>query len=289
MYKHFYNLERNPFDISPDPYFYFPTADHNEALANLYYGVQRRKGFIVVTGEVGTGKTLLLHCLLDLLSKTDISSAYVFNTRLAVLDFLQYVAADLRLPYSGRSKAELLVGLNNHLVSSRNRNSTVVLLVDEAQLLSWELLEELRLLGNLETAQQKLLQIVLAGQPELERKLDLPRLIQLKQRVSLRCRLRPMTEIQTRSYIVRRLELAGRNGSTPLLFTESAIQRIHRQSHGIPRLINSICENALITGFAHKTNPITDEIVAEVSADFRLDEAPSTQTTQTCMAAGKAM
>ncbi|MFZ0639628.1 MAG: AAA family ATPase [Candidatus Acidiferrales bacterium] len=271
MYRKFYGLARNPFEISPDPYFFYPTPRHNEALANLNYGVQRRKGVVVVTGEVGTGKTLLVRCLLDSLNRNQIAFAYVFNPRLSVPDFLRYMLTDLRLPMNGRTKSEMLAHLNSYLIARFRRGTTAVLVVDEAQLLSWELLEEIRLLTNLETSQQKLLQIVLVGQPELDRRLDSPHLRQLKQRVGLRCSLEPLGVDELKGYILRRLELAGANSHGGSIFTEEAIAAVHRYSRGIPRLINTLCENSLVSGYAKQAKQITEDMVQEVAADFRLD------------------
>lgn len=280
MYRKFYRLTRNPFEISPDPYFFYPTPRHNEALANLNYGVQRRKGFVVVTGEVGTGKTLLVRCLLDALNRNQISFAYVFNPRLSVLDFLRYMLTDLRLPMTGKTKSEMLAHLNNYLIARFRRGSTAALIVDEAQLLSWELLEEIRLLTNLETSQQKLLQIVLVGQPELDQKLDSPHLRQLKQRVGLRCRLEPLSLDELRGYIHRRLELAGANSHGATIFADGAIESVHRFSRGIPRLINTLCENALVSGYARQSSQVTPEIVQEVATDFRLNVTSDAETPQ---------
>src|SRR6201993_4188323 len=157
MYKRFYNLQRNPFEITPDPRFLFPTKQHNEALASLYYGVKRRKGFLVLTGEVGTGKTLLVRCLLALLNQARVSYAYVFNPRLSPTEFLEYIAGDFRLPATGKTKGELLLTLGNYLIERHRKNLTTLLVVDEAHYLSNELLEEIRLLTNLETPEEKLL------------------------------------------------------------------------------------------------------------------------------------
>jgi len=280
MYRKFYRLTRNPFEISPDPYFFYPTPRHNEALANLNYGVQRRKGFVVVTGEVGTGKTLLVRCLLEALNRNQISFAYVFNPRLSVLDFLRYMLTDLRLPMTGKTKSEMLAHLNNYLIARFRRGSTAALIVDEAQLLSWELLEEIRLLTNLETSQQKLLQIVLVGQPELDQKLDSPHLRQLKQRVGLRCRLEPLSLEELRGYIHRRLELAGANSHGATIFADGAIESVHRFSRGIPRLINTLCENSLVSGYARQSSQVTPEIVQEVATDFRLNVTSDAETPQ---------
>ena len=271
MYRQFYNLTRNPFEVSPDPYFYYPTPRHNEALALLNYGILRRKGFVVVTGEVGTGKTLLVRCLLDSLALHKIASAYVYNPILSVQSFLEHVLTDLGISAAARSKSEALSRLNNYLMARARENLTTALVVDEAQLLSWELLEEIRLLTNLETIHGKLLQIVLAGQPELDRKLDSHQLRQLKQRVGLRCNLLPLNLKEVEGYIYRRLELAGANGRETTIFSKEAIIEIYLMSKGIPRLINTLCENSLMLGFGLQLKEITFAVVREVAADFRLD------------------
>ena len=211
MYKAFYNLKRNPFEITPDPFFLFPTRRHNEALAALYYGVRRHKGFVVMTGEVGTGKTLLVRCLLQLLNQSDVAYAYVFNSRLSPLEFLQYVAGDFGLNVTGKNKSELLLVLSNYVISRHQKKLTTVLVVDEAHHVSAEVLEEIRLLTNLETTNEKLLQILLVGQPELDEKLDSIELRQLKQRIALRSQLAALNLDETRGYIQRRLQLAGAN------------------------------------------------------------------------------
>ena len=189
MYKTFYNLRLNPFEITPDPSFLFSTARHNEALASLYYGVRARKGFVVLTGEVGTGKTMLVRCVLELLRRTGVAFAYVFNPSLSALEFIRYIAGDFGLPVAGKAKDELVLSLSAFLVDRHQRKLSTLLVVDEAHHLSPELLEEVRLLTNLETTQQKLLQIVLAGQPELDEMLDSFELRQIKQRIALRCHL----------------------------------------------------------------------------------------------------
>ena len=269
MYKQYFGLSRNPFEISPDPYFYHPTPRHNEALANLHYGVGRRKGFIVITGEVGTGKTLLVRCLLSELRKNNIVFGYVFNPLLPVVEFFQYIMADLGLPYSGRNKTEMLLDLNRFLIQRHARGLITALVVDEAQALRSELLEEIRLLTNLETSQQKLLQIVLMGQPELEIVLDSPELRQLKQRVSLRCQLQPLDEAQTHAYILSRLQRSGATAEPPI-FSEEALARIYEYSRGIPRLINNLCENSMVNAFANEQHTISGEMITDVAADFRL-------------------
>jgi general secretion pathway protein A len=269
MYKQHFGLTRNPFEISPDPFFYHPTPRHNEALANLHYGVGRRKGFIVITGEVGTGKTLLVRCLLSELRKNNIAFGYVFNPLLPVVEFFQYIMADLGLPYSGRTKTEMLLDLNRFLIQRHARGLITALVVDEAQALRNELLEEIRLLTNLETSQQKLLQIVLMGQPELEIVLDSPELRQLKQRVSLRCQLQPLDGPQTHAYVLSRLERAGAPKEPPI-FTEEALDRVFEYSRGIPRIINNLCENSMVSAFAHEQRSVNADTITEVAADFRL-------------------
>jgi general secretion pathway protein A len=270
MYKAFYNLKRNPFEITPDPAFLYSTKRHNEALASLYYGVRRRKGFVVLTGEVGTGKTLLVRCLLQILRRPDMAYAYVFNSRLSPMEFLQYVAGDLRLATSGKSKSELLLELGSYLISRGQRNLTTVLIVDEAHHLSPDVLEEIRLLTNLETPQDKLLQILLIGQPELDEKLDADNLRQLKQRIALRSSLGPLELEEVGGYIHRRLQLAG-NEQPDTIFPIETIVEVHRHARGYPRLINTLCENGLINAYAKQSRSVTPEIIGEVATDLRLN------------------
>jgi len=277
MYKSFYGLKRNPFEISPDPHFYCPTPQHNEALACLHYGIHRKKGFVVVTGEVGTGKTLLLQCLFRWLSTHQVAFSHVFHTRLSSIEFLQYVLSDFGLPIHGKNKTELLIQLNHYLINRHRQGATTALIIDEGHLLDWEVLEEVRLLTNLETVQQKLLQIILVGQPELDDKMDSADLRQLKQRISLRCRLKPLAEEELRGYVQRRLELAGSSFDGNALFSEDAFAAIAHYSTGIPRLINTICENALITGFARQQKLISREIIEQVAEDFRLSTTSGTK------------
>jgi len=270
MYKAFYHLTRNPFEITPDPTFLFPTKRHNEALAAIYYGVRRHRGFVVMTGEVGTGKTLLIRCLLKLLKCGTDSYAYIFNSKLSSLEFLQYMAGDLGLKPTDRSKSTLLLDLASFLIARHENKLTTVLVVDEAHHLSADVLEEIRLLTNLETAREKLLQILLVGQPELDEKLDSFELRQLKQRIALRCRLEPLCQEDIRGYIERRLQRAGANSHASGLFPSDTIAAIHQHCRGIPRLINTVCENALIAAYARQARSVTPDIIDEVAADFRL-------------------
>jgi general secretion pathway protein A len=272
MYKAFFHLSRNPFDLTPDPNCFVPTPRHNEALAALYYGVRRHKGFVVVTGEVGTGKTLLLRCLLRLLENSkDIAYAYLFNSRLSPTDFLQYVVADFGLPASGKSKCDLLLDLSKFLVTRGTKQMTTVLVVDEAHDLPVDTLEELRLLSNLETTEDKLLQIILVGQPELDKKLDSVELRQLKQRIALRTQLGALTAKQTQEYIEQRLRIAGADLNAHPLFSSQAVAAIYSYSRGYPRLINILCENALISAYAKETPTITARIIEDVAVEFRLE------------------
>jgi general secretion pathway protein A len=272
MYKAFFNLSRNPFDLTPDPSCFVSTKRHNEALAALYYGVRWHKGFVVVTGEVGTGKTLLLRCLLRLLKESrDIAYAYVFNGRLSPTEFLQYILSDFGLAASGKNKSELLLDLGQFLVSRGSRRLTTVLIVDEAHHLSEDILEEIRLLSNLETTDDKLLQIVLVGQPELDDKLDSLNLRQLKQRIALRAQLTSLDSSETNEYIVQRLQIAGADVHREPIFPVETVAAVFRHSHGLPRLINTICENALIAAYARKLPAVAPDIVEDVAREFRLD------------------
>lgn len=275
MYKAFYKLARNPFNLTPDPKYLVSTPRHNEALAMLHYGIRSHKGFIVLTGEVGTGKTLLLRCLLQLLGESeDVAYAYVFNSNLPTTEFLQYVLSDFGLPTAGRNKGELLRDLGHFLVSRGSKGQTTVLIIDEAHNLPDGLLEEIRILSNLETPDDKLLQIVLVGQPELEDKLDSIKLRQLKQRIALRSHLYPLNIEETDQYIAYRLGVAGAEPEGEPLFPPETITSIYHYSHGSPRLINTLCENALITGYARGMKVITPEIIADVAEEFRLETAP---------------
>jgi general secretion pathway protein A len=272
MYKQFFKLSRNPFDLTPDPSCFVSTGRHNEALAALYYGVRWHKGFVVITGEVGTGKTLLLRCLLRLLKDSkDIAYAYVFNGRLSPTEFLQYILADFGLPASGKNKSELLLDLGQFLVSRGSKKLTTVLIVDEAHLLSEDLLEEIRLLSNLETTDDKLLQIVLVGQPELDQKLDSLGLRQLKQRIALRAQLGALDAGETQEYIWKRLQIAGAKLESDPIFPAETTAEVYKHSQGLPRIINTICENSLIAAYARQCHAVTPDIINEVARDFRLD------------------
>ncbi len=268
MYNTFFGFKENPFNLSPDPAFLYRSPQHEEALANLVYGVEQRKGFIVLTGEVGTGKTTLLECLRDTLERDGVSFAFLFNSRLTVEQFFEMLAYDFELNCNRSSKTEVLFALNDLLVQNASEGRITALIVDEAHDLSFDVLEEIRMLGNLEDRSGKLLQIVLAGQPELDRKLDAPNLRQLKQRVVLRYTLRPFSERETVEYIRWRLARAGMEEQT--LFPPNVLAGIHQRAQGIPRLINIICDNLLLTAFALQSKITTLPMLDEVTADLRL-------------------
>jgi len=269
MYNAFFGFTKNPFNMSPDPSFLFRSTQHEEALANLIYGVQSRKGFVALTGEVGTGKTTMLECLRDFLNSQQIAFASLFNSRLTVEQFFELLAYDLDLRCNRLSKTEVLLALNNMLLERAGAGRTTVLIVDEAHNLEWNVLEEIRLLGNLENRKGKLLQIILSGQPELDRKLDAPEFRQLKQRIALRCTLRGFDAQETATYVNSRMARAGLKGQTAI--APALIDEIHFRSQGIPRLINAICDNLLLTAFAMESRIATLEMLDEVTADMRLE------------------
>src|ERR1700732_3850184 len=240
MYKNFFGLKELPFNFSPDPRYLYWTPAAQEALSALTYGIESRKGFILLTGEGGTGKTTLLNGLLDWLRENDIATAFVFNSQLSsAKQLFDFMMADFGITCESRLKSHVLLKLKQWLLARYRAGKTTVLIVDEAQNLSEQLLEEIRLLTNLETSTEKLLQIVLSGQPELEEKLKLPQLRQLRQRIMLRCRTTPLSEEQTREYIAGRLRLAGASGE--VIFSPKAVETIHVYSLGIPRVINLLC------------------------------------------------
>ncbi len=269
MYNAYFGLRENPFNLSPDPAFFYRSRQHEEALANLTYGVQSRKGFIVLTGEVGTGKTTLLECLRDYLDEHEIQFAFTFNSRLTVDQFFELIAYDFDLQCPTDSKAQILLALQQMLLGRAAKGATTALIVDEAHELGWDVLEEIRMLGNFENREGKLLQIVLAGQPELDRKLDAPNLRQLKQRVVLRFTLKGLDEKETVEYVLTRLERAGMPEQT--VFPPEVLAEIHHRSQGIPRVINIICDNLLLTAFALEKKSATPEMLDEVTADLRLE------------------
>ncbi len=271
MYNNFFKLKVSPFGTSPDPRFLYMMPHTREALACLEYGISARKGFTVLTGEVGTGKTTLLRRALGSFHNRRVSTAFVFNPRLEVLDFLEFVLTDFGIVPANRTKSGMLLQLNRWLIERYRMEETCVVVVDEAQNLSWDLLEEIRLLTNLETSSEKLLQIVLSGQPELEEKLRHPSVRQLRQRVALWCRTQALTAAQTQAYIAERLRIAG--AAYPI-FSADAIDLIHRYSRGIPRIINLLCEHALISAYVEQSLHVGPEIVEAVAVELELDNQP---------------
>jgi len=269
MFENFFGLREDPFSVNPDPRYLFQTKNTQEALACLTYAVQRRKGFVLLTGEVGTGKTTLLNKLLDWLHGEQLATAFIFNPRLDANQFLEFAMADFGIDTDSQTKSQVLLRLNQWLLERYRMSETAMLIVDEAQNLSLEVLEEIRLLTNLETSTEKLLQIVLSGQPELEHMLKQPQLRQLLQRIVLRCKTYPLTLEQTRGYIAERLHIAGANNEP--IFTPEAIELVYRYSQGIPRLINLLCEHALITSFAETQKSISASTIAAVAHEFELD------------------
>jgi general secretion pathway protein A len=270
MYKSFYGLKESPFNVNPDPRFLFLTKQIEEALTGLMYGIQTRKGFITLTGEVGTGKTTLINRLLDWLHHRQARTAFLFNSRMNSNQLFDFILAEFDIRCESKSKSQQLMKLNHWLLDRYRAGETVVLIIDEAQNLTYPVLEEIRLLTNLETSTEKLLQIVLSGQPELEEKLKLPQLRQLRQRIMLRCKTSALSKEETQEYITERLKIAGASGDP--IFSAPAVEAIHVYSLGIPRVINLLCEHSLVNGFADQQRPIQPKIVEEVAQEFQLDE-----------------
>src|SRR5215467_9459430 len=271
MYKSFFQLKESPFNVNPDPRYLVITNEIEEALTGLMYGIQTRKGFITLTGEVGTGKTTLVNRLLDWLHHRRARTAFLFNSRMNSSQLFDFILAEFDIVCESKSKSQQLMKLNSWLLDRYRNGETVVLIIDEAQNLTYPVLEEIRLLTNLETSTEKLLQIVLSGQPELEEKLRLPQLRQLRQRITLRCKTMPMTKEQTRDYVQERLRIAG--SATPAaIFSEKAVEAIHLYSMGIPRVINLLCEHSLINSFVDQKQTVEPKVVEDVAREFQLDE-----------------
>lgn len=271
MYNKFFGLKESPFNVNPDPRYLYLTNHIQEALACLIYGIQTRKGFVLLTGEVGTGKTTVLNKLLEWCRQERISTAFMFNPRLSEAEFFDFMMADFGVACDSTLKSRALMKLNQWLLEQYQSGNRVVLIVDEAQNLSHEMLEEIRLLTNLETATAKLLQIVLAGQPELEEKVNDRQLRQLRQRITLWAKTGPLTLLETHGYIRERLRIAGSNGEE--IFGPEAIEAVHRHAGGIPRITNLLCEHALINAFVGHCRTVSAKMVEEVARDFDLREA----------------
>ena len=267
MYTEYYGLVRSPFEMLPDPSFLYLGEAHREGLATLVYAVNSGKGFVMLTGEVGTGKTTLLHALLGQLDSTT-HSAFIFNPRLEVLDFFRMLFEELGVGPACDSKAEYLLALNHYLIEKLAANEKVLLIVDEAQNLSAEMLEEIRLLSNLETPTSKLIQIMLVGQPELQELVDKPELRQLRQRIALRHQLRPFNQTEILEYVNERLAKAGYTGRG--LFSKKAVRALFDVTEGSPRMINNVCDGALLLGYARMKMSIGPDEIWEVAQDLGL-------------------
>lgn len=258
MYRDFFGLKEKPFNVTPDPKFLFLSKKHREAFSHLIYGIKEKKGFIEITGEIGTGKTTLCRALLNRLDR-ETKTALILNSNLSPTQMLKVIMDEFGIIPKGRTKKDLLDGLNRFLLDQLSSGCNVVLILDESQNLSPSMLEQIRLLSNLETEKDKLLQIVLVGQPELRSKLKLPYLRQLRQRISVRYHITPLDRPETESYISHRLEVAGSEGN--ISFTEHAINSIFTYSEGIPRLINVVCDKSLLAGYVMETKRINGQMI----------------------------
>ena len=275
MYKSFFRLRENPFNVNVDPRFFFPTRQTEDALQKVAYGIQNRKGLILLTGEVGTGKTMLINLLRDRLRQLRTPIAFVFNSRnLGEGDLSTLMACDFGVAIEPKDRTNLPIRLNSWFLECYRVGVSPVLIVDEAQGLSFERLEEIRLLLNVETPSEKLLQIVLAGQPELENNLNQPEGRQLRQRIAVRCKVSPLTLEQSHGYIEHRLRVAGADGDP--IFARQAMEAVYFYARGIPRMINLICERSLINAYVDELRPVPVHIVEEVANEFELTFGPAT-------------
>lgn len=276
MYKGFFGLKDNPFSVSPDPRYLFLTKQIEETLSSLMYGIQMRKGIITLVGEVGTGKTTLVNRLLHWLHRRATKTAFLFNSRMNSTQLFNFVLAEFEIHCESSSKSQQLMKLNQWLLDRFRAGETAVLIIDEAQNLTFPVLEEIRMLTNLETSTEKLLQIVLSGQSEFDEKLNLPQLRQLRQRIMIRCKTGPLTKEETHDYIVERLKIAGATASGQPIFSPAALDTIHLYSLGIPRVVNLLCEHALINAYVEQQRPIQPKIIEDVAREFQLDEVEPT-------------
>ena len=273
MYQDFYRLKKEPFHITPDPEFLFLSPSHKQALGSIVYGVRNRKGFVVITGEVGVGKTTILRSYLEGVAKQKTKVVYIFNANVSFKNLLKTIYKELGLDAKTGDIVEMLNDLYQILMEEYKQGNTVLLIVDEAQNMPVETLENLRMLSNLETSKDKLIQIVLIGQYEFEEILNLYELRQLKQRIVIRSTIIPLSEKESMAYINHRLGKAAVNGSP--VFTRGALKRIVKEAKGIPRYLNILCDNALITGFGYKKRPVDAKIVDEVITDYNGEKKES--------------
>ena len=273
MYQNFYHLKKEPFHITPDPEFLFLGPSHKEALGSIVYGVKNRKGFVVITGEVGAGKTTIVRSYLMQVDKPKVRIIYIFNANLSFKSLLDTIYKELGIRAKTDDMVEMLNDLYLILMEEYKLGNTVLLIIDEAQNMPMKTLENLRMLSNLETTKDKLLQIVLVGQYELEKILDRHELRQLRQRIAIRSTIIPFTQEESLAYIQHRLAKVAVNESQ--VFTQGALKRIVKGAKGIPRNLNILCDNALITGFGYKIKPVNGKVVKEVIADFNGKEKPS--------------
>ena len=258
MYLEFYKLREKPINVTSDPNFLYMSKRHKEAFTHLIYGIEERKGFIEITGEVGTGKTTLCRALLNKLN-SQTKASFIFNSNLSEVQLLQAIVEDFGITVGKRTKIELFNKLNGFLIEQLRLGNNVVLILDEAQNLRSRVLEQMRMLSNLETEKEKLFQIILVGQPELRDKLRAPNLRQLRQRIGIRYHISPLEKDEVVDYIKHRLYIAGSDGS--IKFTEGAIDRIYKYSTGVPRLINIVSDKALLLGFVLETYEIDEGII----------------------------
>jgi general secretion pathway protein A len=258
MYREFFGLKEKPFSVTSDPNFLFLSRVHKEAFSHLLYGIRERKGFLEITGEIGAGKTTLCRALLNQLDRNT-KSAFIFNSTLPELQLMQLILEDFGLVLEKKTKAAMLRQLNNFLIAELSKNNNVILIIDEAQNLRPVMLEEIRMLSNLETEKEKLFQIILVGQPELKNKLNSPGLKQLRQRIGVRFHITPLEKDEIIKYIYHRLSVAGSNGE--IAFAEDAVDCIYGYSGGIPRIINMVCDKALLAAYVMETKNITRPIV----------------------------
>lgn len=272
MYESFFGLRERPFDLAPNPRFLLMTATHREALANLQYGLTGRRGLTLLLGEAGSGKTTLIRAAMAGWETAGHAVAHLNNPTLTRDEFIEYLTASFGLPpEAASSKARFLPALTAYVMQRHARGQLTGLLIDEAQSLSTELLEEVRLLVNIETPDEKVFQVILAGQPELATKLNEPGLRQIKQRVALRCRLSTLDVSEAAAYMAGRIQIAG--GVAGQLFTREAVLSVHEHAGGIPRVISVICDNSLLAAFAAGRRPVTEDIVLDVCREFDLERA----------------